>query len=861
MYIYKFTESKYVYKIKNCNSCVDKLGELQDGNKFTVQSGSELQGASIFKVMDTGSKNVKFSDQLESFEYRVDSVIDETRKITDMNDATLQQFFNRPVKITSFNWGTGTTFYQNFNPWKLFFENPRVVNRIANFSLMRAKLHIKIVINGNGFQYGRLIASYLPYPTYDFLSTNASLVQEDVVQASQLPHIYLDPCTSTGGEMVLPFFHSTNNLRIYANEWERLGELTIRSMQGLKHANGATDVVTVSVFAWAEDVELSVLTSREPSTLVPQSGDETDEANSKGVISGPATAVADIAGSLARLPMIAPYALATQTAATNVASVAKLFGYCSPVVTKDPEPLKPTLVSDMAVTNTPEFVRKLTLDNKQELSIDPRVTGLGDTDELNLKSIAQRESWLTSFNWAIGTAAETLLWNTRVNPVSWNEDGLVPNGIHLPACAVAALPFDYWTGTMKYRFQIVCSSFHKGRLKIVFDPNFMASNEYNTNYLEIIDIADKTDFTISVAPSQQISIMSHKTPGVDSVTEVFSTTPYAFNDVGNGVLAVYVVNELTTPNSTVNNDIEVNVFISAGDDFEVFVPNDAISKYVYKPQSGKEVVPESQNTQEPSAPQHEIDEYVLGSKIREDNLTKVFVGESVKSFRTLLKRYNLHSAVGDDILGTRVISAQRNMFPFLRGNVTGAVGLTNLAAPYNYCNTVMLHWVRNCFSGWRGSIRWKVLPMFGYSDTKYVVRRLKSTGNSYVDTNTAAGVFNNMSEAGYLVSDPTYSFNGMQGMAYQHTSINPALEFEIPYYSAARFSPGKPTDYTTNTDALNGVQTASLEKYQVLMHTSNTTANDWIGFYCAAGEDFQCYFWTGCPRLYYEATMPTPEVA
>jgi hypothetical protein len=142
-----------------------------------------------------------------------------------------------------------------------------------------------------------------------------------------------------------------------------------------------------------------------------------------------------------------------------------------------------------------------------------------------------------------------------------------------PATAVAAMPFRYWTGTLKYRFQIVCSTFHKGRLKFVYEPNEVDAVEYNTNYMRIVDIAKEQDFTLDIGIGQEVNLLTHHNPGADNVTEVYSTTKYTSNDVGNGVLSVYVVNELTTPNSTVNNDIEINMFISAGDDFEVFVPS------------------------------------------------------------------------------------------------------------------------------------------------------------------------------------------------------------------------------------------------------------------------------------------------
>ena len=54
---------------------------------------------------------------------------------------------------------------------------------------------------------------------------------------------------------------------------------------------------------------------------------------------------------------------------------------------------------------------------------------------------------------------------------------------------------------MKFRFQVVCSTFHKGRLEIRFDPGFVDGstvNEYNINYIEIIDIAETQDLLLKL---------------------------------------------------------------------------------------------------------------------------------------------------------------------------------------------------------------------------------------------------------------------------------------------------------------------------------------------------------------------------
>lgn len=832
---------------------------------FLPQSGT-TDDRSIMKVDGRSDyENVQFADQHQPYLYDITGSTDPTRSTNDMNDATLDNFFSRPIKIGNFDWSTSTSFYQQFDPWSLYFDNPRVANRITNYNLMRCKLHLKVVVNGNGFQYGRLIGSYLPFGgTFDDLSQNASLVPEDIVQASQQPHIYMDPTTSSGGEMVLPFYFYENSVNIPNSAWSVLGRMTIRSINALKHANGATDTVSVSVFAWAEDVSLSVLTSRDTFTLSPQSGkeDEIDKANKEGIVSGPATTIAKAAGALSMIPQIAPFATATATAATTVAKVAKAFGYCRPTVVKDSEPFKPVPISDLAITNNPDCVRKLTVDSKQELSIDPRIAGLGSADALSIREIAMKESYLTKFSWNIGTAGETMLWNSRVSPVLWAENSLTPKGYHFPACAMAALPFEYWTGSMTFRFQVVCSSFHKGRLKVVYDPGWLATNEYNTNYLQVIDIADQTDFSVTIGNGQQTSLLDHSRPGLDSVTTLYGSSTFTSGEPGNGVLGVYVVNELTTPNSTVNNDIEINVFISAGDDFEVFVPGSHFQNFVFSPQSGKEpLVPESQNTIEPSAPEHEATESLGPQDTNHENLNAVFTGESVQSFRTLLKRYNLHTAIGDSTTGDRVINIRRSGYPYLRGNVTGAVDLTTALAPYNYCQTVLIHWVTMAFSGWRGSIRWKYLPLTGFDNVSYTVEREPGTfsTNAYTNLNTPAANFTSLGSAGYLTLDPTFSSPATRGCAFQNSNINPCIEFEVPYYTKYRFCPGKFANYTTTVG--NGAWAGLFggDRFDLDIHVTGKTDGDWLGAYCAVGEDFQCYFFTGLPRMYYEASAPVPS--
>lgn len=812
-------------------------------------------------------QNVVFSDQFSSYKTEVESTIDPTRLQQDTHDAELKDFFARPIKIREIEWPVGASLFIQFNPWSLYFDNSRVSNRIANFNLLRCKMHLKFVINANGFMYSRVLSSYLPFHNWDALTESSGLFPEDLVQESQMPHIFLNPTTSAGGEMILPFVWPRNNLFIPTAEWDNMGRITMRSIAPLKHANGASGVATISVFAWAEEVSLNVLTSVEPSTMTAQSGEEIDEANAKGTISGAATAVSKVASALSVIPQLKPFATATSIAASTVAGVAKALGYSRPPQTRDNCPIKPVPMSSLALTTVPDTVQKLTIDDKQELSIDPRIAGLSGDDPMNIKTIASTESYLTQFDWQVGTSPGTLLWNARVDPCTFSQSG---SKIHLPACCVAALPFKYWTGTMNFRFQVLSSAYHKGRLKVTYDPNYVDSDEFNTMYTRVVDLASETDFTISVSNGQDVTLLEHRIPGVASQTELHSSSRYIAKEKGNGVLEVTILNELTTPNSTTNNDIVIAVYVSMGDDFEVYVPTDDFARFVFKPQMGEEVrmvpqmgqevVPDSFDGEQ-DKPEHDGGDQIGPTMDSLDKVNLVFIGECVKSFRQLLKRYSLHSSLALLATGDQLIYLNTAYFPYLRGHVAGAIGSTALGATYNYCNTLLMHWVVNCFSGWRGSIRTKIVPSGYYkTDDKlmsiHVERDLIDSGayNQYRLTRSAATAYANNNQAAedaVVGTAGTHKTFGAKGQTYSLDRINPTIEFEVPYYSNNRFIPGKIEDYTGprgfSVHEMSGVD------YYMWVNGNNTTTFD---FRHAIGEDFTVYFWTGCPPVYYEANCP-----
>jgi hypothetical protein len=832
-----------------------------DEDVFLVPEADMPEAAIHPADANAKQQTMTFSDGSPgAMDYIVTTGSDNTRTSRYSDDVGLKDFLSRPIKIDTRDWQVNANTHHQFDPWTRFFKNKRVINRLNNYNIMRATLKLKFVINGNGFYYGRAIASYLPHEFWDDLSQNRSTVKEDIVQASQLPHVFIDPTTSTGGTLTLPFMYYYDFINTTDGAWNKLGTVVLRSINELAHANGGTDAVTITTFAWAEDVELAVPTSVDAEGLVPQAdmklsgGDETDEANKTGMISGPATSLASAAARLKKIPSLSPYASATEVGASMVASVAKVMGYSRPPVTRAPDPMQPHNTASMALCTVPDVVNKLTVDDKQGLGMGSEIAGIMSSDPMSIASIAQRESYVTTFEWPTDAAPDQLIWNTRVHPSIYARASTSPPELHLPALAVAALPFQYWTGTIKLRFQIVCSAFHRGRLRVVYDPNYLSPDaEYNVNYQEIIDVAEKQDFTVSITNGQERGILPIPRPAVELPSFTYGPTRLTNYRPSNGVVGIYVVNELVTPNTVVASDVQINMFVSAGDDFKVFSPWDDISHYEFVPQSDMDLskVPDASR---PSEPVSEESQPLSTDKQTVDEITAVYAGECIGSFRQLIRRYNKHSTLFTfSGTGLNAYTARRNSFPYLKGAANGAVDVS-VDGPYNYAWTSVLQFITMCFAGWRGSIRHRIVPVgVGEADSRLLLVAQRVAQDGYANTVEPITAPSNLSVARFNgITGPQSKScpHGSDGMALTTAVVNDILSFEVPYQMLFRYGISK-------TENLSGAD-AWCNAFQVTA-TCDAKTDGWCDWYVAAGEDFQVYFWTGMPPIYYDQSEPDPS--
>lgn len=808
---------------------------------------------------ETQQQVVSFSDQNQQWTYSVDNRLDAAHRTVDTEDASLSNFFSRPIKIASINWTVGSSFGTTINPWQLYFENLRVINRITNYNVLRSKLCVRIMINGNGFHYGRALASYRPLHNDDEMVTwRYGLVPQDIIAASQRMHVWIDPTKSQGGTLCLPYVFYKNGMNIPEQDWRQMGELDIASVTTLEHANGGTDSVTISVFAWAEDVSISIPTVAEPGALAPQAGEYEDATD--GIISGPAGTVAKVAGSLSAIPQIRPLALATEMAAGAIGNIAKMFGMSRPTDTGPISSYKPTYIGNMSNTNVMDTSTKLTFDARQELTIDPVAVGLGPDDEMSMLSICKRESYLTQFPWSTSDTPETLLWNCRVTPSLL--DTASPSGFteyHHTPVSYASLPFENWRGSLKFRFQIVASSFHKGRLKIVYDPYYNATSEYNVQYTHVIDLAKERDFTVTVEWGQELSFLDH----TDFLTVPFSTSVLggAAHEEANGILGVYVVNDLTTPSATLS-DVSVLVSVAAGDDFEVVNPNNqnfsSLSFFqpqfgVFEPQAGELDNADNDLTQAETAPVAETSEHVFAQTNAQDMAYKIYFADPVTSIRQILKRYcrtKSFAPFGSKGTTEQYAIMQTSNFPLYFGydpNGEDNAAVPVDPTPFTYGLTSPLNWYTPLFLARRGGLRMKYVYDSDEMQGVLSIMRMTENGASRInptfdDTYSAVS---RSSAARAVNSIDAVNFSGSHATAI---SQQPVLEVEFPFMSRYRFAPARKKN-------LREVGSEFTQQHYIKVPLSSTVGRARLLQFASVGEDFSLSFFQACPVVWRQINV------
>lgn len=833
-----------------------------------AQSGNLIDVTSTMRPSDTTNTALTFAEGLPGIHTSFTPVKDDTFHMMDHPEIGMQDILSRPIRILTQDWVPGETInILTVSVLGSILQNPRVVNRINNMSYINGTVHVRVVVSGVPQHYGYAVAALDPW--YDYNSTTTEIsgnAGPTLNQLVQLPHIFIDPSTSTGGEISLPLMLPYNSLCL-----DDLPALTrsmgfhLMSFTSLQSLAASALPAHITIWAWMSDVVITNPTSVSLPYLEPQSGDE----YGKPSVSKFASVVNQISSYMTSIPIIGPYARATEMISGKMAYLAELFGYSRPNSLRVEQPFQHKNVGNLVHYNFEDTCTKLTLDSKAEVTIDPTVVGANLTDEMAISSLVVREGYLGSFTWSDSNTISQPIARMCVTPCLTREittTGILPHvsGVmDFTPVAFTALAFRKWRGTLKFRFVVACSAFHKGRLRIVFEPRKVLpitgttewNNESNINQSYILDLSVAKELIVKVPWASHQPYLDVLAPNPS--TELYDfTNPQSiamFNDRNkfNGLLGIHVLAPLVAPTDATS--LRVMVFVSGCEDMEFQEPGNAMANYMWSgwaPQSGPELGAEvltGTHLTVSAGPDEGEDIINTQYSSQNEKLAAIHYGERIVSIRQLLKRYSHHQHIKFfQAGGAQIYNFIVSDFPTYKGWNINAAYESDVGDRFNFARDSYMSYFTQAFLGYRGSIRQKYIisaPGSASIREAYVTRNPSDAPqNSDIRSNASFGT--SLSQTANVINN---GFDMRLGSVAVVPRLNNCIEVELPYYSPKRFHLGQWRNRFIEYNVDDEMLSNSYHRLTIMSSMTSADGALYASRMVAAGDDFQLLFFKYAP--------------
>jgi hypothetical protein len=560
-------------------------------------------------------------------------------------------FLGRPVVLSEFLWSTtdlsNTVLAQYTNPSTLLVD-PMYVDKTRGFVGFRGKMVIRVQVNAQRFQQGRLLIHYVPMYAHQTAARQLTALS-NLVFKTQQPRVDFDIATDTEVELSIPFvypfpFYPLNN------SLPSLGTFFVSVYSPLISPTGDTNCDVV-VWGHFEDIELAY-----PTVLSPQVGgskrtnrtaaDQELQSSGVGPISSFLGRVSKATTILSGIPLLSSVAGTASWASSIMAQAASAMGWSNPAQSGPANRMQnlrtPYMNNANAIDNSLNF--GLFADN--EVEVLPGFAGT-DIDEMNLKHLFSIPSFIKAVTWTTAQNTGALLWSSNVGP-NWAANqiaapiavGTLATLLPTPLCFFANF-FQWWRGSICFNIKVVKTEFHSGRLVFTWTPGNTVDPLYANLapvYKEVLDLRHSNEFSVCVPYA--------------------SVAPWTSFGGSTGRVGLYVVNSLRGP-STVSTSVELLIEVNGGPDFEVSEPVQTTwlpTLGVFTPQVGGDIfIPQVLGDDAVScgnAVSMPIADVIASSSVNTGFLaaSKFCMGEHVVSMRQLLKRampfYNNGGTVG-----------------------------------------------------------------------------------------------------------------------------------------------------------------------------------------------------------------------
>jgi len=715
----------------------------------------------------------------------------------------------------------------------------------------------------------------------------AANTDQSLMVKTQYPHVFFKPQKSEGCEMELPFIYPSPWLNLKDSNLDSLkvmGNIYLEQFQPLYNSSGTAiaSPINISIYVWASDVKLS------GASLCLQAA--TNDEYSDRPVSTISSSVAAAAGALSTIPIIGPYMRATSMVATAISKVAHWFGFTNPPVIEPVRAIINKPCINIASPEIPTQIEKISMDPKNELSIDPALVGCQSEDQMHFKSIQDRNVYFNKCTWLPSDTYDTALFSALVSPVNYfNTLGTSASTItryittQMTPGAMIAQNFEYWRGDIKYTFKIAASAFHRGRVRILYDPNGpSAVSPYSVPRVHqaIWDISESDTFEFVVPFMAPTAWLECDTlPCTGSSTQTTSTARSAApvmaysSKFNNGYIQLSVLNELT---SAAGGTVTISAFINTANvEFAspkcMTVPTMNGEMLLYVPQSASTTIPSTH-----------------------DDMTYNTMGESVCSVRSIIHRAQfwdevcpqLIPAATRETIGYEVfyntVGIRKALLKWLFPRLPlprhyGSLGLgpstvpldgsfpwsafsNNLNHPVyigSNSKSLPLTLFSSCYVGWRGSVVWRAFATNYGNDSvhaKIMSTVLQPDHQNWADLKPSATDYSDLRSNsnicmshGLMVAwdkhnQPTSgaelfkafqmnssvmgnAYTGFYGAVRNETVYNPGTEAIFPHYSPIFMYPSNMLAYQNYLAGPSAsIEHDTLENYGLAVNSSDTVS-------------------------------------
>jgi hypothetical protein len=744
--------------------------------------------------------------------------------VTEDRVHSLTDFLSRPIRLTNGVWSTtdarNTELYTADLPEAAFLASPQFVEKIQGFLGFRAKAVVRVQINAQRFQQGRLLMHYVPQGQINV--PRRQIIMRSLPLKTQTPRVELDCSTTSAASLEMPYVSTTThfNTQDYTGP---IGSFHLCVYSPL--VSPAASTLDYTVWVHFEDIELAFPAI--PFTAhagIASSIKESIDAGHKP-ISKMFGGIKVVADALKTVPLLSAGAGTVSWASGILGGWASSIGWSAPISSTTTTLITQAPHRYMQNVTKVDVSANLGLDADNQVEVLDGFAGTGK-DEMSFAHIAKIPSFVGYESWSVSDPTDTILYSQVLQMDLLNSSRSVAKLAGnltvydlIPAAYIANY-FKNYRSSFNFTFKFIKTEFHSGRVLVCFSPSHVTDpSAANVNYLyrEVLDLRSSNEFVVTI-------------PYV-------STKPYRNYTDGFGIVTMFVLNELVAP-TTVSQSIEILVEISAGPDFEVAIPANPTT---YCPIIQAQSLPASEfyaqglgeneaEINKPSTVQETVDP-IASSDVNSGELAaaRYCVGERILSFRQMLKRFTQCAYL--DSNGAPV-NWSFNLFDVMLPRFNSGADPIKFA----FSNTSRCFPVIDLYSA--------ITPMFMFKRGGIRLKLSPQYPRQNLDVGSGAGLYKAIvittRTADTLTFSGTLSPPGLVGTgpSLHSCSTNSGLEIQHPQYTAIQQSHVtlvNASSYTYNQSYENN---GRVQINDTVVVSSSTLTR-------AIADDFSCGFFIG----------------